>query len=204
MNCLEENDETLKKNTFELLYKMTNLKNVEVIVDKMMNYLKHTTLENQSKKDILQKITELTERFAPNKTWFIKIMNDLFVNFGDMITDDILSKLVAIISEWENETDDLNEFKKYTIENYASIVENYSVLSESFVKLMAWVIGEYTCKLYFNDTEKIKGIIQMLSYLLNKTYEDDMTKCLLISAIAKISSNINFSEQNLVNDIIER
>ena len=44
----------------------------------------------------------------------------------------------------------------------------------------------------------------MLSYLLNKTYEDDMTKCLLISAIAKINSNINFSEQNLVNDIIER
>ena len=204
VDCLEENDETLKKNTFELLYKMTNLKNVEVIVDKMMNYLKHTTLENQSKKDILQKITELTERFAPNKTWFIKVMNDLFVNFGDMITSDILSKLVGIISEWESETDDLNEFKKYTIENYATIVENYSVLPESFVKLMAWVIGEYTCKLYFNDTEKIKGIIQMLSYLLNKTYDDEMTKCLLISAIAKINSNINYSEQNLVNDIMER
>ena len=204
VDCLEENDETLKKNTFELLYKMTNLKNVEVIVDKMMNYLKHTTLENQSKKDILQKITELTERFAPNKTWFIKVMNDLFVNFGDMITDDILSKLIAIINEWESETDDLNEFKRYTIENYATIVENYSVLPESFVKLMAWVIGEYTCKLYFNDTEKIKGIIQMLSYLLNKTYDDDMTKCLLISAIAKINSNINYSEQNLVNDIMER
>ena len=204
VDCLEENDETLKKNTFELLYKMTNLKNVEVIVDKMMNYLKHTTLENQSKKDILQKITELTERFAPNKTWFIKVMNDLFVNFGDMITSDILSKLVAIISEWESETDDLNEFKRYTIENYATIVENYSVLPESFVKLMAWVIGEYTCKLYFNDTEKIKGIIQMLSYLLNKTYDDEMTKCLLISAIAKINSNINYSEQNLVNDIMER
>ena len=204
VDCLEENDETLKKNTFELLYKMTNLKNVEVIVDKMMNYLKHTTLENQSKKDILQKITELTERFAPNKTWFIKVMNDLFVNFGDMITNDILSKLIAIINEWESETDDINEFKKYTIENYATIVENYSVLPESFVKLMAWVIGEYTCKLYFNDTEKIKGIIQMLTYLLNKTYDDEMTKCLLISAIAKINSNINFSEQNLVNDIMER
>ena len=44
----------------------------------------------------------------------------------------------------------------------------------------------------------------MLSYLLNKTYDDDMTKCLLISAIAKINSNINYSEQNLVNDIMER
>ena len=39
-------------------------------------------------------------------------MNNLFVNFGDMITDDILSKLIAIISEWESETDNLNEFKK--------------------------------------------------------------------------------------------
>ena len=35
VDWLEENDETLKKNTFELLYKKTNLKNVEVIVDKM-------------------------------------------------------------------------------------------------------------------------------------------------------------------------
>ena len=51
VDCLEENDETLKKNTFELLYKMTSLKNVEVIVEKMMNYLKHTTLESVSKKD---------------------------------------------------------------------------------------------------------------------------------------------------------
>ena len=113
---MEENDETLKKNTFELLYKMTN---VEVIVDKMMNYLKHSTLENVSKKDILTKITELTERFAPSKSWFIKVMNELFVNFGEMMTDNILSKLIKIINEWERETDDIEEFKKFTIENYA-------------------------------------------------------------------------------------
>ena len=192
VDCLEENDETLKKNTFELLYKMTNLKNVEVIVDKMMNYLKHTTLESVSKKDILTKITELTERFAPSKSWFIKVMNELFVNFGDMITDDILSKLIKIITEWERETDDIEEFKKFTIENYAIIVENYAALPDSLVKLLAWVTGEYTNKLYFNDQNKIKQILEMLTYLLNKTYDDDMTKCLLISAIAKIHSNLNF------------
>ena len=204
VDCMEVNDETLKKNTFELLYKMTNLKNVEVIVEKMMNYLKKTTLEIQSKKDILQKITELTERFAPNKTWFIKIMNELFVNFGDMISDEILSKLISIISEWQKESDDLNEFKKYTIENYATIVENYSILSDSFVKLMAWVIGEYTNKLYSNDDEKIKGILEMLSYLLAKNYDDEQTKCFLISAIAKIHSNTNYSELTFINEIMEK
>ena len=204
VDCMEVNDETLKKNTFELLYKMTNLKNVEIIVEKMMNYLKKTTLEIQSKKDILQKIIELTERFAPDKTWFIKIMNELFVNFGDMINDEILSKLISIISEWEKETEDVNEFKKYTIENYATIVENYSILSDSFVKLMAWVIGEYTNKLYLNDDEKIKGILEMLSYLLNKNYDDEMTKCFLINAIAKIHSNVNFAELGFINEIMEK
>ena len=204
VDCMEENDETLKKNTFELLYKMTNLKNVEIIVEKMMNYLKKTTLEIQSKKDILQKIIELTERFAPNKTWFINIMNEIFVNFGDMINDEILSKLIGIISEWEKETDDINEFKKYTIENYATIVENYATLSDSFVKLMAWVIGEYTNKLYLNDDEKIKGILEMLTYLLNKKYDDEMTKCFLISAISKIHSNINYIDFNFINEVMEK
>ena len=205
VDCLEENDETLKKNTFEILYKMTNLKNVEVIVDKMMNYLKHTTLESASKKDILTKITELTERFAPSKTWFIKIMNQLFVNFGDMITDDILSKLIKIIDEWESETEDIEEFKSYTIENYANIVENYAVLHDSFVKLMAWVIGEYTNKLYVGDKDKISKILEMLTYLLTKSYDDEMTKCLLITAIAKIHSNMDFSPQlDFVTDVIEK
>ena len=204
VDCLEENDETLKKNTFELLYKMTSLKNVEVIVEKMMNYLKHTTLESVSKKDILTKITELTERFAPSKTWFIRIMNELFVNFGEMITDDILAKLIKIINEWEKETEDEEEFKSFTIENYAKIVEEYAVLPDSFVKLMAWVIGEYTNQLYANEPDKIEKILEMLSYLLNKNYDDEMTKCLLISAIAKVHSNMGFSNLDFVNDIIEK
>ena len=204
VDCMEENDETLKKHTFELLYKMTNLKNVEIIVEKMMNYLKKTTLEIQSKKDILQKILELTERFAPDKNWFIKIMNELFINFGNMINDNMLSKLINIITEWEKETDDLNEFKRITIENYATTVENYSIISDSFVKLMAWVIGEYTNKLYLNDEEKIKGILEMLTYLLNKNYEDEITKCFLINAIIKIHSNINYLESSFINEIIEK
>ena len=204
VDCLEENDETLKKKTFELLYKMTTLKNVEIIVDKMMNYLKHTSLESVSKKDILTKIIELTERFAPNKSWFIKIMNNLFVNFGDMITNDILSKLIKIITEWAREAEDIEEFKSHTIENYSKIVENYAVLPDSFVKLMAWVIGEYSNELYVNEPEKIEVILQMTVYLLNKTYDDQMTKCLLISAITKVHSKMNFSQLDFITDVIEK
>jgi len=77
----------------------------------------------------------------------------------------------------------IEEFKKLTIENYATIVETYSIIPSSLVKLIALIAGEYANKLYENDEDKIKGIIEMMVYLLNKKYEDDMTKCFLLSAI---------------------
>lgn len=203
VDCLEENDETLKKNTFELLYKMTTMENVDIIVDKMMNYLKYSTLEQHARKDILFKITELAERFAPDKGWFIKIMNQLFVNFGDLITDEILSKLIKLINEWESETDE-EEFKQFTIENYQAIIDNYSALPDSLVKLMAWVIGEYARKLYREDQDKLIDIVRMLEYLLNKSYDDEMTKCMLITAITKIHSNIDFTPLDFITNIIEK
>ena len=135
VDCLEENDETLKKNTFDLLYKMTTMENVEVIIDKMMKYLKNTSVESSGKKDILNKITELAERFAPDKGWFIKIMNQLFVSFGDLITDEILSKLIKLINEWESETEE-EEFKRFTVDNYTSIIESISNLPDSLVKVI--------------------------------------------------------------------
>ncbi len=206
VDCLEENDETLKRNTFDLLYKMTTMDNVELIVDKMMKYLKYSTLEQHGRKDTLHKITELAERFAPDRGWFIKIMNQLFVNFGDLITDEILSKLIKLINEWEGETDE-QEFKEFTIDNYQAIIDNYSSLPDSLVKLMAWVIGEYGKKLYAandNDSnEKVIGLLQMLEYLLSKSYDDDMTKCMLITAITKVHSKIGFTELPFITNIID-
>jgi len=40
VECLENQDETLKRKTLELLYKMTNANNVEVIAEKLINFLK--------------------------------------------------------------------------------------------------------------------------------------------------------------------
>ena len=206
VECMEVNDETLKKYTFNLLYKMTNINNVEIIVEKMIKYL--SDLKKIEKSDynleVLKKILELMERFAPSKNWFIKITNDLFINFGEMIDDEIITKLVEILFEWEKESESIEEFKKLTIENYATIVENYAIIPYSLVKLISLITGEYANKLYENDEEKIKGIIEMMIYLLNKKYEDEMTKCCIISAIMKIHSGINYIELESVNEAIKK
>ena len=86
VDCLEDADDTLKIKTLDLLFKMTNKQNVEPIVEKLLSYLKDAPIESSTRKDLVVKINELGEKFAPNKNWYVRIMNKLFEMGGDLIT----------------------------------------------------------------------------------------------------------------------
>lgn len=202
VDCLEENDETLKKNTFELLYKMTDTNNVEVIVEKMISYLKTTEVEGSGRKNILFKITELAELYAPDKRWFIRIMNQLFVNFGNLITDEILSKLIKIINEWADETDE-EEFKEFTILNYTEIVNTVSNLPDHLVQLIAYIFGEYSLTLSNGNDDEIESNIKLLEFLLEKQYDQDKTKVMILTAMLKIHLNLEFKGYEFITGIME-
>ena len=86
VDCLEDTDDTLKIKTLDLLYKMTNKQNVEPIVERLLNYLKEAPIEAGSRKDLVTKISSLSENFAPNQNWYVRTMNKLFEIGGDQIT----------------------------------------------------------------------------------------------------------------------
>lgn len=49
---------------------------VQVIVDKMIDYLRGTT-DEVTKTDVVRRIGELAERFAPDTQWFLDTMNQV-------------------------------------------------------------------------------------------------------------------------------
>ena len=63
--------------TLDLLFKMTNPLNVVVISDRLIEYLRQTT-DEYIQSDLVAKITQLAERFAPNNQWFLQTMNAIF------------------------------------------------------------------------------------------------------------------------------
>jgi len=63
--------------TLDLLFKMTNPSNVTVITDRLVTYLR-VTRDDYIKADLVGKVTQLAERFAPDNLWFIQTMNSVF------------------------------------------------------------------------------------------------------------------------------
>ena len=56
---------------------MTNPNNVAVIADRLIAYLR-TTKDDYIRSDLVAKVTQLAERFAPDNLWFIQTMNAIF------------------------------------------------------------------------------------------------------------------------------
>ena len=99
VDCLEDSDETLKRKTLTLLYKMTNSGNVTVIIDKFTNILKSASFDGHLKQEIVGKIAELAEKFAPSSKWYLKTMNDMFEVAFDLIKLSNVNNLVRLIDE---------------------------------------------------------------------------------------------------------
>jgi uncharacterized membrane-anchored protein YjiN (DUF445 family) len=73
LTCIAQDpDDTLKRKTFELLYKMTKSSNVEVIVNRMIDYMISIN-DNHYKTYIASRCVELAEQFAPSNHWFIQV-----------------------------------------------------------------------------------------------------------------------------------
>ena len=73
IDCLEDPDETLKRKTLDLLYRMINPVNVVVIVEKLVSHLAAAT-DPYLRTDLVERITQAAERFAPSNAWYIETM----------------------------------------------------------------------------------------------------------------------------------
>ncbi|XWS38857.1 hypothetical protein CRYUN_Cryun19dG0166300 [Craigia yunnanensis] len=143
IDCLEDPDDTLKRKTFELLYKMTKSTNVEVIVDRMIDYMISIN-DNHYKTEIASRCVELAEQFAPSNQWFIQTMNKVFEHAGDLVNIKVAHNLMRLIAEGFGEDDDTaySQLRSSAVESYLCILGEPK-LPSVFLQVICWVLGEY-------------------------------------------------------------
>ncbi|XP_077212297.1 AP-4 complex subunit epsilon-like [Tasmannia lanceolata] len=183
IDCLEDPDDTLKRKTFELLYKMTKSTNVEVIVDRMIDYMISIS-DNHYKTEIASRCVELAEQFAPSNQWFIQTMNKVFEHAGDLVNAKVAHNLMRLIAEGFGEEDESadSQLRSSAVESYLRIIGEPK-LPSLFLQVICWVLGEYGTADGKFSTPYITG---KLCDVAEAHSNDDAVKAYAVTAIMKI------------------
>ncbi|XP_058189157.1 AP-4 complex subunit epsilon isoform X1 [Rhododendron vialii] len=183
IDCLEDPDDTLKRKTFELLYKMTKSSNVEVIVDRMIDYMVNIN-DNHYKTEIASRCVELAEQFAPSNQWFIQTMNKVFEHAGDLVNIKVAHNLMRLIAEGFGEDDENadSQLRSSAVESYLHIIGEPK-LPSAFLQVICWVLGEYGTADGKYSASYITG---KLCDVAESHSSDDTVKAYAVSALMKI------------------
>ncbi|KAF5815696.1 putative adaptor protein complex AP-4, epsilon subunit [Helianthus annuus] len=183
IDCLEDPDDTLKRKTFELLYKMTKSSNVEVIVDRMIDYMISIN-DNHYKTETASRCVELAEQFAPSNHWFIQTMNKVFQHAGDLVNPKVAHNLMRLIAEGFGEDDDTadSQLRMSAVESYLKIVDEPK-LPSAFLQVICWVLGEYGTADGKYSASYISG---KLCDVAEAHSSDDTVKAYAVTALMKV------------------
>ncbi|XP_010247394.1 PREDICTED: AP-4 complex subunit epsilon [Nelumbo nucifera] len=183
IDCLEDPDDTLKRKTFELLFKMTKSTNVEVIVDRMIDYMISIN-DNHYKTEIASRCVELAEQFAPSNHWFIQTMNKVFEHAGDLVNVKVAHNLMRLIAEGFGDDDEGtdNQLRSSAVESYLRILSEPK-LPSMFLQVICWVLGEYGTADGKFSASYITG---KLCDVAEAHPSDDIVKAYAVTAIMKI------------------
>ncbi|KAL6753746.1 ARM repeat-containing protein [Haematococcus lacustris] len=139
VDCLEDPDDTLKLKTLELLYRMTKGHNVEVIVERMMQYLREGTPDQHIRRAIVHKVSDLAERYAPSPAWFIKVLTEVFELGGEHVEPGLAHSLMRLIAEQDA------ALHASAVTTYLRLLDtpHAAQLPDVLLQVMVWVLGEY-------------------------------------------------------------
>lgn len=184
IECLDHPDPIIKRETLELLYRITNGQNVTVIVQKMLDYLIQSK-EEYTIINIAGKIAELAEKYAPSNEWFIQTMNAVFSVGGDKMHPDIPNSFLRLLAEgFEDEKED-GQLRLHAVHSYLTLLEDKdAVYPQKFLQVMSWVLGEYSYLMKNIDPEVVLASLHRI-LRSNATSE---TKAWIMAAATKIAS----------------
>ncbi|XP_052397551.1 AP-4 complex subunit epsilon-1-like isoform X1 [Carassius gibelio] len=184
IECLDHADYTIKRETLELLFRITNAQNVTVIVEKMLDFL-HGCNDEHTIIHLVGKVAELAEKFAPDNSWFIQTMNDVFSTGGDLLQRDVPNNFLRVLAEGSESKEEDDQLRLHAVDSYLTVLKrDASRLPQRFLQVMSWVLGEYTP---LQESVDQREVICLLTKLLDQRSVSSETRVWILSALTKIS-----------------
>ncbi|AFZ80897.1 adaptin, epsilon, putative [Theileria equi strain WA] len=174
VSCLEDPDETIKRRTLDLLYRMTNSKNVNTIVTQFIKHISTSTDVYQSL-DLVKKVTFLSEKFAPDAKWYMDTIVELMIVATNMVDLDVLYNLIHVLKEQCTQ----EEFRETVLDKMSSLSLKDN-LPDLVIKLISWSIGDLVPTM-----QEPSAYVNILEKLLDST-DEQLTICWILGALRNL------------------
>ncbi|XP_059191525.1 AP-4 complex subunit epsilon-1 [Centropristis striata] len=183
IECLDHPDLIIKRETLELLFRITNAQNVTVIVEKMLEFLRFNK-DDFTTIDLVGKVAELAEKYAPDNEWFIETMNTVFSVGGDMMQPDIPNSFLKLLSEGFDSVEEDRKLRLFAVDSYVSLLQGEpGKLPQRFLQVISWVLGEYS---YLKEELEAATVMRLLAKLLDMKNTSSETKTWIFMAMTKL------------------
>uniref|UniRef100_A0A7S3UCP7 Clathrin/coatomer adaptor adaptin-like N-terminal domain-containing protein n=1 Tax=Picocystis salinarum TaxID=88271 RepID=A0A7S3UCP7_9CHLO len=182
IDCLEDPDDSLRKKTLELLEKMTSPDNVDVIVERMLEFL-HGITDEVVKRDIVSRVSALVERFSPDDSWFLSTMNRIFEVGGEEVEDVLAHNLIHLIAEGGGDGND--ELRKIAVRSYVELLQK-AELPAVMLKVISWVLGEFAVT--YSELSHTQVIDMLCDIGFRKPHDEDLL-CYITTGIMKVCAH---------------
>ncbi|XP_040269904.1 AP-4 complex subunit epsilon-1 isoform X1 [Bufo bufo] len=198
IECLDHPDPIIKRETLELLYRITNEQNVTVIVQKMLEYLKQSK-DEYTVIALVGKVADLAEKYSPNNQWFVETMNVVFSIGGDLVHPDIPNNFLRLLADGSGDEKEDGQLRLYAVQSYLALLEMETVhYPQRFLQVISWVLGEYS---YLAKQVPTESVISKLQNVLLQSSATSETMTWVMTAITKLAAVTPHS--SLVDQLIQ-
>ncbi|KAJ8343558.1 hypothetical protein SKAU_G00308870 [Synaphobranchus kaupii] len=166
IECLDHPDPIIKRETLELLYRITNGQNVSVIVQKMLDFLRqskdeHTTIDLVG-----------------------KTMNTVFSLGGDEMQQEIPSSFLRLLAEGFDSAEENLQLRLNAVDSYLALLQtDTSHLPQRFLQVISWVLGEFS---FLKVGLEPSVVLAQLGRLLEQSRITTETRSWVLAAMCKL------------------
>lgn len=133
VDCLKDNDISIRRRALELVYSLVNSSNVRVLVRELVNFLQIADIEFRP--DLTAKLCIVAEKYAPTPRWQIDTILRVMTISGDHVPDSTSNALLALISQ----TPDIQAYAVQRM--YIALQSDFT--QQTLVRTAVWCIGEF-------------------------------------------------------------
>ncbi|KAI5666510.1 hypothetical protein M9H77_16363 [Catharanthus roseus] len=134
VTSLKDPDISIRRRALDLLYGMCDVSNAKDIVEELLQYL--SSADFAMREELSLKIAILSEKFAPDLSWYVDVILQLIDKAGDFVSDDIWFRVVQFVTNNE----DLQPYAALKAREYL----DKPAVHETMLKVSAYLLGEYS------------------------------------------------------------